>query len=182
MVWSNNVLLALLQPLLVGFVAQHGDKFQKSVLLRSGPSTEPWLVTVTGHKVDVKFSSGWRDFSVANNLAVGDSLIFSLRTMSEFDVYIFRANKAPRKRSRHAFEVPIASKTVRCTRRNLAAERSPGRVVSETEARTGRRVKEMPVRDLQEKISFKITLCATASSSRCRVVCLYCLSLKQALR
>jgi hypothetical protein len=78
------------------FVQQHGDKFRKSVILRTEASTKvTWHVTLTIHMftsswIQVRFCNGWKDFITCNGLVEGDSLVFALVAMSEFEVYVFR--------------------------------------------------------------------------------------------
>ena len=88
------------------FVQMHGDKFRKYVILRTEASTKPWSVTLTVfHKSptvrQVKFAGGWKPFATFHGLMVGDSLIFSLTAISEFDVYIFRGTGNPKKLPSH---------------------------------------------------------------------------------
>lgn len=87
------------------FVREHGDKFTKSVLLRFESSTKEWLVNIivfcsaAYRSPEVKFGCGWREFSAANGLEVGDSVKFSLRAMSKFDVRVIfseSGNSIPR--------------------------------------------------------------------------------------
>lgn len=93
----------LLQGLPVWFVLEHGDKFQRDVVLRSGSSPKPWMpwdVRLSVHVrystyPDVNFSYGWKGFSAACDLRVGDSLIFLLTEFSEFEVHVFRRTENP---------------------------------------------------------------------------------------
>ena len=81
---------------------KHGDKFQKYVTLRTALSAKAWSVTLTlFHKSpsvrQVKFAGGWKSFATFHSLVVGDSLIFSLTAISEFEVHIFPGNGNPKK-------------------------------------------------------------------------------------
>ncbi|KAG0612122.1 hypothetical protein M758_6G003500 [Ceratodon purpureus] len=123
------------------FVNEHGDKFQQTIFLRSGLSTELWRVQLYIHtgsssrSPEVKLCTGWRDFAVFHELILGDDLLFSLRAISEFDVYIFRETSNPvkassiralRKRSQD-FEVSqeeVLQKAGECSVGHLKPERS----------------------------------------------------------
>ena len=89
------------QALPTWFVEEHGDKFRKSVILRSGSSTKPWDVNLIierkslRSKPTVKFDGGWKAFVAFHGLLVGDLLVFSLMAMSEFEVYIFSSARSP---------------------------------------------------------------------------------------
>lgn len=83
------------------FVKEHGDKFWKSVVLRSESSTKSWHVMLdiefrSPTSARVKLSEGWKAFAGFNNLLEGDSLVFSLTAMSEFKVYIFPGTRKPK--------------------------------------------------------------------------------------
>ncbi|KAG0588108.1 hypothetical protein KC19_2G216400 [Ceratodon purpureus] len=94
------------------FVKQHGDKFQKNVLLRTVLSSKAWPVTVdirfktTKYTTQIKFSGGWRAFADFNGLQEGDSLIFRLTAMSKFEVYVFGS-------ARCSTEIPLQVKRKR---------------------------------------------------------------------
>ena len=98
---------------------------------------KPWPVLVTICKrpskaPEIKFGSGWREFAASNGLLEGDDLLFSLRAMSEFDVYVFRETGNSVKSS--SFQAPRNQPQVevrrsgRCRDRHLVAERSEGSV------------------------------------------------------
>jgi hypothetical protein len=94
--------ILLSQALPSRFVEEHGDKFRKCVILRTELSTKAWSVTLTiFHKSptvrQVKFAGGWKPFATFHSLMVGDSLIFSLTAISEFEVYMFPGNGNPKK-------------------------------------------------------------------------------------
>lgn len=189
------MLLTFLQALPKWFVVKHGDQLQKSVLLWSGSSTEPWRVQLNVGSVSrdkVKLSGGLKRFATANGLVVGDLLVFCLRVMSEFDVYVFRETRspiqpssiqAPRKRSNDSeLSEAKVNKSVGPRSRNLAADRCAGGVIPKTEedkTTTGSEVKQTPVRNLQQTIFFETTLTPSATTTRCRLVCLHFLTLKE---
>ncbi|KAG0627250.1 hypothetical protein M758_2G186100 [Ceratodon purpureus] len=83
----------------LAFWKQHGDKFQKNVLLQTVLSSKAWPVRVgicfksPGSSTKVKFNGGWRAFANFNGLQKGDSLIFRLATMSKFKVYVFSSTR-----------------------------------------------------------------------------------------
>lgn len=108
----------------VRFVKEHGDKLIRDfVMLRTKMSTEPWRVQLTICKLgfqpprpnkpprpaEIKFGKGWKAFATCHELSVGDSLIFELKGLSEFEVHVFRkdarnltsasSSHAPEKRS-----------------------------------------------------------------------------------
>ena len=79
----------------------HGYKFQNSVVLRPVSSTESWNVKLTithlsSTRAKVLFSAGWKAFTTSNGLREGDSLVFALTTMSEFEVHIFPGSRNPK--------------------------------------------------------------------------------------
>ncbi|KAG0626930.1 hypothetical protein M758_2G162200 [Ceratodon purpureus] len=86
----------------MAFVKQHGDKFQKSVLLQTVLSLKAWPVRLeicfmtTKYTTQIKFSGGWRAFADFNGLQEGDSLIFRLMAMSKFEVYVFGSTRCPK--------------------------------------------------------------------------------------
>ncbi|KAG0588057.1 hypothetical protein KC19_2G212300 [Ceratodon purpureus] len=94
------------------FVKQHGDKFQKNVLLQTVLSSKAWPVRVEicfkspGSSTKVKFSGGWRAFANFNGLQEGDSLIFRLAPMSKFKVYVFSSTRC-------STEIPLQVKRKR---------------------------------------------------------------------
>ncbi|KAG0569389.1 hypothetical protein KC19_6G087100 [Ceratodon purpureus] len=164
------------------FVREHGDKVRDSVLLWSGSSTEPWRVQLSFSilppclRPEVKLSGGWKAFAISSGLLVGDSLIFCLRAISEFEVYVFREITrpiqpsligAPRKRP-HNFELSKARVEKSVRRRSIVdVDRSEGRLISEIleagKARAGIRVNK-GTEDWQGKTSFQKTLTACAVS------------------
>ncbi|KAG0627027.1 hypothetical protein M758_2G168800 [Ceratodon purpureus] len=83
------------------FVQEHGDKLQEVIVLRSTSSSIPCRVRLRIYNTPatkapaIKFGKGWRDFATCNGLVVGDSLIFELRGLSQFDVYVFRGSGFP---------------------------------------------------------------------------------------
>lgn len=128
----------------VWFVKKHGDKFQRTVYLRSGLSSNPWPVQLCVCKrphrsPEVKLSGGWREFTVFNGLLQGDDLLFCLSELSAFDVYVFRETEklpnqpsslhAPRKGSH---DIDISQEEAHNSGgygdRRLNAERSEGSV------------------------------------------------------
>jgi hypothetical protein len=112
----------VLQMMPVWFVKEHSDKFHGIVILRSRLSAEPWKVQLTiqcsksnklSHSLprppEIKFGKGWKAFASRHELSVGDSLVFELTAVSEFEVHIVRkttgnptsasSSHAPEKRS-----------------------------------------------------------------------------------
>ncbi|KAG0588314.1 hypothetical protein KC19_2G233600 [Ceratodon purpureus] len=85
----------------MAFVKQHGDKFQKNVLLQTVLSSKAWPVRLeicfmtTKYTTQIKFSGGWRAFADFNGLQEGDSLIFLLTAMSKFEVYLIGSTRCP---------------------------------------------------------------------------------------
>ena len=82
------------------FVQEHGDKLQEVIVLRSTSSSIPCRVRLRIYNTPpkapaIKFGKGWRDFATCNGLVVGDSLIFELRGLSQFEVYVFRGTGLP---------------------------------------------------------------------------------------
>ena len=82
------------------FVQEHGDKLQEVIVLRSTSSSIPCRVRLRIYSAPpkapaIKFGKGWRDFATCNGLVVGDSLIFELRGLSQFEVYVFRGTGLP---------------------------------------------------------------------------------------
>ncbi|KAG0626931.1 hypothetical protein M758_2G162300 [Ceratodon purpureus] len=80
----------------IQFVHSHGDKFRRSVILRVTSSSREWLVKLTTAP-HIKFRGGWRAFADFHGLLEGDSLIFSLTAVSEFEVYVFSSTGSPKK-------------------------------------------------------------------------------------
>lgn len=125
------------QALPAWFIEKHGDKIRKSVILRiSVSSAKAWNVNLTlyycRNPPQVKFAGGWRAFVRFNDLSETDSLIFHLKAISEFEVYVFRTTaagnpkqlsfQAPRKRSNDAeLERKRAKRSQEC-RDELLAE------------------------------------------------------------
>nr|PNR36514.1 hypothetical protein PHYPA_022365 [Physcomitrium patens] len=74
------------------FVRAHGDRFQASVFLL-GPGSNfvvvKLSVRVNGNGNRVQFRGGWKEFSIAHGLKVGDVLLFSLIGLSKFVVKVF---------------------------------------------------------------------------------------------
>ncbi|XP_073393980.1 uncharacterized protein [Physcomitrium patens] len=96
---NNKKFCSLLMP--KWFVLQHGDKFQRSVVLRSGSSAKPWqpwnVVVKMWRRPEcenfsprVAFTAGWKDFATFCGLRIGDAVVFNLRKLSEFDVHVVR--------------------------------------------------------------------------------------------
>jgi len=78
----------------VRFVKEHRDKFERMVTLRSRVCTEPSTVWLNmcrrpPRSPEIKLGKGWKAFATRNELSVGDSLIFRLKGVSEFEVYVF---------------------------------------------------------------------------------------------
>lgn len=75
------------------FVEKHGDKFEEYVILRCGTSAQPrapWVVRISLSALPlVRMSCGWKKFAAFNGLREGNSLVFCLRAMSEFEVFVF---------------------------------------------------------------------------------------------
>lgn len=106
-------LLLVLQTLPSWFVEQHGDKIRKSVLLRSESSAKSWTVNLSilfknPSRTQVRFAGGWRAFALFNNLSNGDSLIFALTAVSEFEVYVFRGKAGNPKELRRSNDSELA--------------------------------------------------------------------------
>lgn len=84
----------------VKFVEQHGDKIFQIVKLRSRVCVEPVKVRLFIYDYrprrapEIMLGTGWRDFAARNELSIGDSLIFELIGVSEFEVHIFRGGKS----------------------------------------------------------------------------------------
>jgi hypothetical protein len=80
-------------------VEKHGEKFEEYVILRCGTSAKPRVPTVVRISVSgfpvVRMSCGWKKFAAYNGLREGDSLVFCLRALSEFEVYVFPGNGHP---------------------------------------------------------------------------------------
>src|SRR5579875_2605809 len=91
---GSNLDLRFPQTMPSWFVREHGEKFRKSVLLRTQLSANSsWSVTLPVHFftptwLQVKFCGGWKRFATSNGLCEGDWLIFALTAMSECKVYI----------------------------------------------------------------------------------------------
>ena len=101
---------------------KHGNKFQRSVILRSESSTKSWDVKLTIEFLPpsasrVTFSAGWKAFATFHDLLEGDSLIFVLTAMSKFEVHIFRSTWS--KKRWLAFQAP----RMRCNGHKLSRKR-----------------------------------------------------------
>ncbi|KAG0588110.1 hypothetical protein KC19_2G216600 [Ceratodon purpureus] len=77
------------------FVQQHCDKIRESVELRVEETGRTWTVQLAVHHprsiTQVLFyGRGWSDFATTNGVVEGDRLIFVLRAVSSFGVYIFQ--------------------------------------------------------------------------------------------
>ena len=87
-----------LQILPAWFVQENGCKLklQDFVVLRTVSSTVPFRVRLRvmnkNTNSDIYFGKGWKAFAKTNGLMIGNSLIFELRGMSEFQVHIFRGS------------------------------------------------------------------------------------------
>lgn len=90
------------------FQDKHGDKFRENVYLVAGPSARTWTVRVyivranymnnfSKNKVPpLTLSSGWNEFATFHGLVENDRLIFALKAMSTFEVYIFHPTGEPK--------------------------------------------------------------------------------------
>ena len=187
--------LFLLQAIPAWFVTEHGDKFRQFVLLWSGLSSKPWRVKLylscrpPCSRPEVQITGGWKAFATANGLLVGDLLIFCLRAMSEFDVYILHEIKSldqptsiedARKQScaSELSEEKVKTSAVGCRDRDLVHGRSE-RLTAEITMEKGQvgtenRVNET-LRDRKGKISFQKTLRPGAVSARFQLVFFNCL-------
>ena len=101
------------------------------MVLRSAASKQKWTVHLgvcyPRNVAQVKFYAGWRDFACSNGLDEGDLLVFCLRKVSQFDVYIYRkASSSDSAPSLPDTEPPLKrTKTVRAYRKkNPKAKRS----------------------------------------------------------
>ena len=84
-----------MQTLPALFVQQHCDKIRESVELRVEETGRTWTVQLAVHHprsiTQVLFyGRGWSDFATTNGVVEGDRLIFVLRAVSSFGVYIFQ--------------------------------------------------------------------------------------------
>lgn len=86
------------------FINEHGNKFQRAVVLRSDLSCNKswphWLSFCTSRLVpEVIFAgSRWGAFVTAHGLVKGDHIVLSLTAMSQFQVYMFNELGDPKGR------------------------------------------------------------------------------------
>lgn len=152
----------------VSFVEKHGDKLQKSVILRSESSARAWHINISLYfkksgSAQVSFSRGWRQFALFNNLSEGDSLIFSLKAKSEFEVYVFHKMAGNPKqipcRKRSNCDPKLARKQAKrpraCKDDRLAAKGDPEGLATKTEERSVSAFSPSPTSslDLLESVS-----------------------------
>lgn len=81
-----------MQPIPASFIKQHGDKIQEHVTLQAEAARgQVWHVKlwVSTNYGKVLITTGWKAFASSNELEQGDRLLFSLKAMSQFVVYIF---------------------------------------------------------------------------------------------
>jgi hypothetical protein len=97
--WSHAAGMFLFQTVPSWFIKEHGDKLRQSVVLRSAATKKKWTVHLgvyyPRNVAQVRFYAGWRDFACSNGLGEGDLLVFCLREVSHFDVYMHRKADAP---------------------------------------------------------------------------------------
>jgi hypothetical protein len=87
------------------FIESHSDKLREVVYLKLAGSTSGiWSVRVfielksakTATLPDIKLRGGWNEFATFHGLVENDRLVFSLKAMSKFEVYIFHRTGEPK--------------------------------------------------------------------------------------
>lgn len=87
------------------FIESHSDKLREVVYLKlAGSTSGTWSVRVfielksakTATLPDIKLRGGWNEFATFHGLVENDRLVFSLKAMSKFEVYIFHRTGEPK--------------------------------------------------------------------------------------
>lgn len=123
------------QDIPAAFVRDHGEQMKPSATIQAagdGDGGQVWPVRVhivaTPFRARVGFSQGFHEFLLANDLNVGDQLIFSLPAMSKFVVYTFKLHNIKAGRRSMAAATP----SIPCTpskKERMPIETTPETIV-----------------------------------------------------